>query len=164
VIPSEDTPPANPPASPVPSEPTLNPEARAAALIASLEQQVTTASAGAAQPDLTTLSDHLSLLRRWYYRPEKQRTGEVFFPKEDGSWPIRRILNGAARLSLGDPKPLAETHREQAQRNASARSPADEPNKAARTKTLHEGRPDVERTVPVLDKPTFKSRRKRIQK
>jgi excinuclease ABC subunit C len=27
-----------------------------------------------------TLSDHLSLLLRWYYRPEKQRAGEVFFP------------------------------------------------------------------------------------
>ena len=39
-------------------------------------------------PDLATLSDHLSLLRRWYYRPEKQRTGEVFFPKE-GSRPIK---------------------------------------------------------------------------
>ncbi|MGP8258958.1 MAG: UvrB/UvrC motif-containing protein [Acidobacteriaceae bacterium] len=67
-------------------------------------------------PDLATLSDHLSLLRRWYYRPEKQRTGEVFFPKEDTSdktpWPIRRILNAAARMALGEPKPATETHRE----------------------------------------------------
>jgi len=43
------------------------------------------------------LSDHLSLLRRWYYRPEKQRRGEIFFPNADGGWPVRRIL----RVRLG---------------------------------------------------------------
>jgi excinuclease ABC subunit C len=83
--------------------PALSPELRAANLIASLEQQPSTA------PDLATLSDHLSLLRRWYYRPEKQRIGEVFFPREDAIWPIRRILNAAARISLGDPKPTPES-------------------------------------------------------
>ncbi len=54
--------------------------------------------------DLAAMSDHLSLLRRWYYRPEKQRAGEVFLPNADGSWPIRRILRGAARMALGEPK------------------------------------------------------------
>jgi hypothetical protein len=182
---TEDASAANSPESPVPSSlipvpsnPTLNPEARATALIASLEAQVSTPTAGAQQPDLATLSDHLSLLRRWYYRPEKQRAGEVFFPKtevttskigssapseattEKTTWPIRRILNGAARISLGDPKPLAETHPDLATRN-----PADAIPKPTRTKTLHGGRPDVERTVPVVDKspdapPTFKTRRK----
>ena len=128
----------------------LNPEARAAAAIAELE-------ARAAQPvDLANLSDALSLLRRWYYRPEKHRAGEVFFPKADGSWPIRRILNGAARAALGDPTPMAETQRDLAQRN-----PADAEQKPARTKVLHAGRPDVERVVTVVDKPAFKSRRKR---
>ena len=29
---------------------------------------------------LDELCDTLSLFRRWYYRPEKQRTGEVFLP------------------------------------------------------------------------------------
>jgi len=116
----------------------LNPEARAAAAIAELE-------ARAAEPaDLANLSDHLSLLRRWYYRPEKHRAGEVFFPKPDGGWPIRRILNGAARAALGDPTPMAETQRDLAQRN-----PADAEQKRARTKVLHAGRPDVERVVPV---------------
>jgi hypothetical protein len=86
--------------------PTLSPELRAAALIASLEAQAQAPTAGAAQPDLATLSDHLSLLRRWYYRPEKQRTGEVFFPNANQQWPIRRILNGAARMALGDPKAI----------------------------------------------------------
>ena len=63
--------------------PALSPELRAAALIAGLEAQATAPTAGATQPDLATLSDHLSLLRRWYYRPEKQRAGEVLFPRED---------------------------------------------------------------------------------
>jgi hypothetical protein len=102
------------PTEPTPAE---SPEARAAALIASLEEQTS------APTDLATLSDHLSLLRRWYYRPEKQRTGEIFFPKDDGAeesaWPIRRILRGAARMALGEPAPMAETQRELAQRNPS---------------------------------------------
>ena len=137
--------------------PALSPELRATTLIATLEQQASTPT------DLATLSDHLSLLRRWYYRPEKQRTGEVFFPRDESaaakretSWPIRRILRGAARMALGEPKPMAETHRELVQRN-----PEDEAQKPTHTKVLHEGRPDVERTVPVLGKPTFKSRKKR---
>jgi hypothetical protein len=103
--------------APTEPTPTESPEARAAALIASLEEQAS------APTDLATLSDHLSLLRRWYYRPEKQRTGEVFFPKDDGAeesaWPIRRILRGAARMALGEPAPMAETQRELVQRNPS---------------------------------------------
>jgi hypothetical protein len=135
--------------SPDPAIPALNPELRASNLIATLEERASTPT------DIATLSDHLSLLRRWYYRPEKQRTGEVFFPREDGTWPIRRILRGAARMALGEPTPMAETHRDQATRNH-----ADEPQKPTRTKTLHAGRPDVERVVPVIDgPPAFKSRR-----
>jgi excinuclease ABC subunit C len=132
--------------------PTLNPEARAAAAIAALE-------AKASEPnDIATLSDHLSLLRRWYYRPEKQRAGEVFFPNINHEWPIRRILNASARAALGDPRPMADTQRELATQN-----PAEPELKPTRTKTLHAGRPDVERQVPVLDKPgAFKSRRKTL--
>ena len=130
--------------------PAESPEVRAENLVTMLQQKAS------APTDPGTLSDHLSLLRRWYYRPEKQRTGEVFFPRDDGSWPIRRILRGAARMALGEPKPMAETHRELVQRN-----PEDEAQKPARTKVLQEGRPDVERTVPAIDStPTFKSRRK----
>jgi excinuclease ABC subunit C len=128
----------------------LNPETRAEEAIAALEATASTPI------EISTLSDHLSLLRRWYYRPEKQRAGEVFFPREDSSWPIRRILRGAARMALGTPKPMAETNRELAQRN-----PEDEAQKPTRTKVLHEGRPDVERIVPAIDKAeAFKSRRK----
>jgi hypothetical protein len=137
-------------AQPAELTPAESPEIRTTNLITALEEKAS------APTDLATLSDHLSLLRRWYYRPEKQRAGEVFFPREDHSWPIRRILRGAARMALGDPTPMAETHRELVERN-----PADEAQKPTRTKILHEGRPDVERIVPILDEPpTFKSRRK----
>jgi len=130
-----------------------SPEARAAAAIAALEAK------GSAPSDLGTLSDHLSLLRRWYYRPEKQRAGEVFFPNVNGEWPIRRILRGAARMALGAPAPMAETHRELA-----ARNPEDATQTPPKTKILHEGRSDVERLVHVIDPPpaprTYNSRRK----
>jgi excinuclease ABC subunit C len=109
-----------------------SPEERAAHALKILEQKAGKPS------DLALLSDHLSLLRRWYYRPEKQRIGEIFLANEDGTWPIRKILRGAARMVIGDPKPMAETQRDAA--------------KAAKTKILHEGRPDVERTVPVVPK------------
>ncbi len=107
-----------------------SPEDRAARALGLLEEKA--ARAG----DLALLSDHLSLFRRWYYRPEKQRNGEIFVPNEDQMWPIRRILRGAARMVLGEPKPLPDVQREAAQ--------------AAKTRILHEGRPDVERTVPVI--------------
>jgi len=112
--------------------PIESPELRAERTIATLTART--------QPvtDLAETSAHLSLLRRWYYRPEKQRTGEIFFPNPDGVFPIRRILRGAARQALGEPTALAETQRDQAP--------------AAKVKILHEGRPDVERVVPVLTK------------
>jgi len=96
---------SNPADPPAPS-----PEERATHLLADLAARAKPHTQST--PDLATLSDHLSLLRRWYYRPEKQRIGEVFFPKDGAadkpSWPIRRILNAAARISLGEPKPIAE--------------------------------------------------------
>ncbi len=57
------------------------------------------------------------MLRRWYYRPEKQRAGEIFFPRDDGSWPVRRILRAAARAALGEPALLPEVRRDLAQKN-----------------------------------------------
>ncbi|MBS1820674.1 MAG: excinuclease ABC subunit C [Acidobacteria bacterium] len=113
------------------SDASNSPEDRAREVLGRLETQAKPSS------DVALLSDHLSLLRRWYYRPEKQRIGEVFFPNADGSLPIRRILRGAARTVLGDPKLLPDVQREAAK-------------KAAKTRVLHEGRPDVERVVPVV--------------
>jgi excinuclease ABC subunit C len=107
-----------------------SPEERAKAVIARLE-----ATVGAAN-DVALLSDHLSLLRRWYYRPEKQRKGEVFFLNVNHEWPVRRILRGAARMVLGEPAVMAETNREGAAE--------------AKVRILHEGREGVERVVPVV--------------
>lgn len=109
-----------------------SPEDRAREMLARLQ------TAAGVVNDTALLSDHLSLLRRWYYRPEKQRTGEIFLGNEDGSWPVRRILRGAARMVLGEPGVMAET-----QRGAAAE---------ARVKILHEGREGVERAVPVVKK------------
>jgi excinuclease ABC subunit C len=112
--------------------PTESPEERANVVIERLEERIGGAN------DLALLSDHLSLFRRWYYRPEKQRAGEIFLPNADGVWPVRRILRGAARMVLGEPTPLPEVQREAA--------------KEAKVRILHEGRADVERVVPVVSK------------
>jgi hypothetical protein len=124
--------------APVPLEPepeavpSLTPEDRARAAIDALAMHAESA------PDMAEFCDHLSLLRRWYYRPEKQRAGEVFLPNPDAAWPIRRILNGAARVALGPPAPVSPADREAA--------------KALKTKIIHAGREGVEREVPVLPK------------
>jgi excinuclease ABC subunit C len=55
-------------------------------------------------PSSVVRQGHLALLKRWYYRPEVKRTGEVFFPEEDGSWPVKALLRGAGRVFLGDLK------------------------------------------------------------
>jgi excinuclease ABC subunit C len=110
----------------------LTPEDRARAAIDALAMHTESA------PDMAEFCDHLSLLRRWYYRPEKQRAGEVFLPNPDAAWPIRRILNGAARVALGPPAPISPADREAA--------------KALKTKIIHAGREGVEREVPVLPK------------
>jgi excinuclease ABC subunit C len=110
----------------------LTPEDRARAAIDALAMHTES------PPDMAEFCDHLSLLRRWYYRPEKQRDGEVFLPNPDGSWPIRRLLNGAARVALGPPAPVAPVDRDAA--------------KALKTKIIHAGREGVEREVPVLPK------------
>jgi hypothetical protein len=119
---------------PTPAE---SPEVRAAGVLALLEEQLSTPT------DMGMLSDHLSLLRRWYYRPEKQRAGEVFFPNADEGWPLRRILRGAARMALGEPAPMSETQRELAERNS-----AEAVQRPAKSRRLATGAAD---TLPPAD-------------
>ena len=115
-----------------------SPEVRAERVIGALEGSFShVPEAGHGAPDLLLMGDHLSLFRRWYYRPEKQRAGECFLPNGDGSWPVRRVLRGAARMALGEPKAMAETQRDQVA--------------AAKVRILHEGREGVERAVPVVE-------------
>ena len=117
------------------------PEVRLAAAIAALE-----AKAGDDTPETATLSDHLSLLRRWYYRPEKQRKGEIFFDAA-GEWPVRRIMNGMARVVRGESAAIATEP-----------PPMEIGGEPVKTKMLHAGREGVERPVAVI--PRRKGKRK----
>lgn len=74
-------------------------EERLLAAIARLED-------GGAAGDTTELGDYLAMLRRWYYRPEKQREGAAFFRERD-AWPVRRMVRAAAKLAA--PPPATET-------------------------------------------------------
>ncbi len=55
------------------------------------------------------LSEHLSLLARWYYRPAHRRVGEIFFrdettaveSAEERPFPLSRILRGISRVFCG---------------------------------------------------------------
>ena len=44
--------------------------------------------------------EHLSLLKRWYYR--SRRIGEIFFMNEKGTLPIRRVVRGISRVYRGE--------------------------------------------------------------
>ncbi len=63
-------------------------------------------------PSATERQGHLALLKRWYYRPEARRTGEIFVPDAEGHWPIKAILRGIGRVAAGMLKlaPQSQTH------------------------------------------------------
>ena len=67
-------------------------EARMEAVLAELEKD-----SGA--PSATVRQGHLALLKRWYYRPEVKREGEVCFPDEEGRWPVRLLLRSVGRVA-----------------------------------------------------------------
>jgi hypothetical protein len=76
-----------------------------------LESRMESALAALSQPEAaptaTVRQGHLALLKRWYYRPELKRTGEIFFPNPEGHWPIKSILRGAGRVAAGKLKSSA---------------------------------------------------------
>ncbi len=67
-------------------------EARMEAVLAELENDAGPTSA-------TVRQGHLALLKRWYYRPEVKREGEVCFQDEEGRWPIRSMLRSVGRVA-----------------------------------------------------------------
>ncbi len=82
-----------PEASPAPTKiPRTLLESRLEAALASL---ATRSSA----PSSTERQGHLALLKRWYYRPEARRVGEIFFPDPEDRWPIKSILRGVGRVA-----------------------------------------------------------------
>ena len=50
-------------------------------------------------PNSTERQGHLALLKRWYYRPEARRSGEIFFPDAEGHWPVKAVLRGIGRVA-----------------------------------------------------------------
>ena len=60
-------------------------------------------------PSTTLRQGHLALLKRWYYRPETRRSGEIFFPDAEGRWPAKSILRGIGRVAAGRLKATTPT-------------------------------------------------------
>jgi excinuclease UvrABC nuclease subunit len=50
-------------------------------------------------PSPTLRQGHLALVKRWYYRPEVRRGGEIFFPGAEGRWPVKAMLRGVGRVA-----------------------------------------------------------------
>lgn len=67
-------------------------------LEARLEAALAALSGPSLTPSPTLRLGHLALLKRWYYRPEVRRTGEIFFPDAEGRWPLKAILRGVGRV------------------------------------------------------------------
>ena len=42
---------------------------------------------------------HLALLKRWFYRPEVRRVGEICLPDAEGHWPLRSMLRSVGRIA-----------------------------------------------------------------
>lgn len=123
----------------------LPPEDRARAVLAQLKEEVQELG----EPEPAEHGDALALFKRWYYRPEKSRGGEVLLPNADGTWPVRRLLNAAARVVLGPPVELPPVDRDAAHVLTET---ADKEVEGTKTRLLHPGREGVERVVPVLPK------------
>jgi excinuclease UvrABC nuclease subunit len=49
--------------------------------------------------DAVVRQGHLALLKRWYYRPEVKREGEICFPDAEGHWPVKALLRCAGRIA-----------------------------------------------------------------
>jgi len=82
-----------------PAVPAPSTKIRHAILESRLESALAALSAPAEPPSAGTRQGHLALLKRWYYRPEAKRTGEIFFPAADDCWPVRAVLRGIGRAA-----------------------------------------------------------------
>ncbi len=68
-------------------------------LEARMEAALTALAAHAEPPSATLRQGHLALLKRWYYRPEAKRAGEIFFSNAEGRWPVKALLRGVGRVA-----------------------------------------------------------------
>ena len=78
-------------------------------------------------PTATVRQGHLALLKRWYYRPEARRSGEIFFPDAEGRWPVKALLRGIGRVGRGPVSPSGSGagNEASAEQGASIDRPAD---------------------------------------
>jgi excinuclease UvrABC nuclease subunit len=68
-------------------------------LEARMEQTLAALGESSEAPSATRRQGHLALLKRWYYRPEARRSGEIFFPEAEGRWPVKALLRGVGRVA-----------------------------------------------------------------
>jgi hypothetical protein len=68
-------------------------------LEARLEGVLTMLAAEMEPPSATVRQGHMALLKRWYYRPEVKRPGEICFPDGEGQWPLKTMLRSAGRVA-----------------------------------------------------------------
>ena len=74
-------------------------ESRLESVLAELSQPPTPKTGPqTATPTAVERQGHLALLKRWYYRPEVRRPGEIFFPAAEGDWPVKALLRGIGRV------------------------------------------------------------------
>ena len=64
-----------------------------------MEEVLQQLSAPTPAPSSTIRQAHLALLKRWYYRPEVKREGEVVFPDPEDHWPLRALLRASGRVA-----------------------------------------------------------------
>ena len=72
-------------------------ETRLDEVVAGLEASITTTPKQ--QRDSSVYEDHLSLLARWFYRPQTRRVGEVIFRDADGTLPRRAVIRAISRVA-----------------------------------------------------------------
>jgi hypothetical protein len=67
-------------------------------LVARMEAALAVLAESSGTTSATIRQGHLALVKRWYYRTEARRSGEIFFPDAEGRWPIKAMLRGVGRV------------------------------------------------------------------
>jgi excinuclease ABC subunit C len=115
--------------APVPLEDSAAPAAAPPSLEERLRdalEQLLRQSRESVPPTSAIAGDHLALLRRWFYRPAAQKSGEMFFAASQpdatelqaSGFPLRRILRGVSRVFTGQTASQSEALQSDAEARA----------------------------------------------
>ncbi len=63
-----------------------------------LQNAMTTLRQRLRKPSSGLIADHVSLFRRWFYRPQARRTGELILVQPDGALPAKSVLRAVSRV------------------------------------------------------------------